>query len=358
MEGTNWHFYLKTEDAWLSMKEACFNARKTIDIEQYILEDDDIGNEFLDLFKEKNKQGVKVRILCDMAGSFSFYNSNLPKELVKAGIEVRFFNIISPWRIRSFFSWFFRDHRKIMVVDGGVGFIGGVGIRSDMENWRDTHLKVLGDITKEMSESFQEMWESAGEKSLIKRIKKARGFSKGFQFLTNSPHFKKRFLYRAHIDAIKNAKEKIYLTTPYFIPDKKLSRVLKKASAMGVDVKILVPKYSNYFWVDRASQSTFEKLLNAGVEIYRYSGEMMHAKTTVIDSSWATVGSFNLDSLSFLFNYEANIVSNKKSFVEEVEKYFFEDLEKSEKIDLKRWKNRSAILKFYEFLALPMKRFL
>jgi len=358
MEGTNWHFYLKTEDAWLSMKEACFNARKTIDIEQYILENDSIGREFLDLFKEKSKQGVKIRILCDMAGSFSFYNSRLPKELREAGIEVRFFNIISPWRIKSFFSWFFRDHRKIMVVDETVGFIGGVGIRSDMRNWRDTHIKVLGNITKEMSDAFQEIWESSQEKNLLKRIRKARNFSKGFQFLTNSPHFKKRFLYQAHINAIRNAEKSIYLTTPYFIPDKKLSSVLKKASARGVDVKILVPKYSNYFWVDRASQSTFEKLLEAGVEIYRYSGEMMHAKTAVIDSTWATVGSFNLDSLSFLFNYEANIVSNRKNFAEEVEKYFFEDLEQSEQIEIDRWKARSFVLKFYEFLALPMKKFL
>ncbi len=358
MEGTNWHFYLKTEDAWLSMKEACFNARKTIDIEQYILENDLIGKEFLDLFKEKSRQGVKIRILCDMAGSFSLYSSRLPKELEEVGIEIRFFNIIKPWRIRSFFSWFFRDHRKILVVDGNVGFIGGVGIRSDMRNWRDTHLKVLGDITKEMSEAFQEIWESAGEKSLLKRIQKARDFSKGFQFLTNSPHFRKRFLYQAYISAIRSAEKSVYLTTPYFIPDKKMSGALKRASMKGVDVKILVPKYSNYFWVDRASQSAFEKLMDAGVEIYQYPGEMLHAKTAVIDSSWATVGSFNLDSLSFLFNYEANIVSNRKNFAEEVERYFFEDLEKSEQLEMASWKKRSKLLKLYEFIALPMKKFL
>lgn len=340
------------------MKEACLNARKSIDIEQYILERDDIGQEFLEIFINKKKEGVRIRILCDMAGSYSFYASSLPETLRSVGIEVRFFNVIKPWRLHTFFSWFFRDHRKLLIVDESIGFVGGVGIRSDMRGWRDTHLRVLGSIISEMILAFDEMWHVSGETKFIKRLSATRKFVKGFQFVTNSPLVRRRFFYNEFITAIRSAERFIYITTPYFIPDRRLRRVLRLAARRGVDVRILIPKTSDFVWVDRASHTYFEKLLGSGVRIFQYTGDMLHAKTAVVDENWATVGSFNLDSLSMRFNYEANIVGARPEFTSEIRSFFEKDALRSEEVLLTDWQTRSRQNRFFEFLSLPIRRFL
>jgi cardiolipin synthase len=358
LQSTRWKFYLNSEDTWRATKEACLNAHKSIDIEQYIFEKDSVGSELIEILMERRKAGVRVRILCDMVGSYSLYSSDVPQILMESGIELRFFNVIKPWRIHNFFSFFFRDHRKLMVVDGIVGFVGGVGFSSEFRLWRDTHLKVIGPITKEIQYAFEEMWNTANQKSFFKRLKKAKTFVKGFQFITHSPYLGKRFLYQELITAIRNAHHSVYLTTPYFIPDRRLRRVLRLAAKRGVEVMILTPKISNHIWADYSSHSYYKKLLSSGVKIFQYTGLMLHSKTAVIDHEWATVGSFNLDSLSILYNYEANIVSTKKDFADEVRKYFLEDLEFAEEVHFDSWKNRSTGEKIREILTLPIRRFL
>ncbi len=358
MNSTRWHFYIRTDDTWRALKEAFLNAKKSIDIEQYIWEFDEIGQEFLELLIKKHEEGVRIRILCDMAGSYNFYASSVPQTLREIGIEIRFFNIIKPWRVHTFLSWFFRDHRKLVVIDGNLGFVGGVGIREDMKKWRDTHVKVWGDISLEMSTAFDEMWNLSGEKKFIKRFRSTKHFVKGFQFVTNSPYIRKRFLYQQIIDAIRNAKSYVHLTTPYFVPDRRLRRILRLAAQRGIDVKVLLPKESDVKIVDIAGASSYEKLLTAGVRIFHYEGEILHAKTAVIDGNWATVGSFNLDSLSFIYDYEANIISTNTEFSEELESYFKNDILISKEITLAEWLKRPFIQKLKEFLTLPIRRFL
>jgi cardiolipin synthase len=340
------------------MKEACINAQKTIDIEQYIIEDDDIGKKLFELLITKQKEGVHVRILCDMVGSYSFFSSDIPKTLREIGINVRFFNIIKPWRIQSFFSWFFRDHRKIMVVDNNLGFIGGVGFREDMREWRDTHVRVTGPVVKEMRFAFEEMWETAGKENFFRRMDRTRKFIPGFNFLTNSPFVQKRFIYKNIISTLKNAQKYIYITTPYFVPDRRLRRAFINAAKRGVYVKILIPKTSDFSVIDRASKTCFEQLLSNGVKIFLYHGEMLHAKTAVSDDSWSSIGSFNLDSLSFFYNYEANIISTKPKFALELKKLFEQDLKLAEEVSINNWRKRPRIEKFYELLIYPLRRFL
>jgi cardiolipin synthase len=355
---TSWKFYLNSADAWLAMKEACINARKTIDIEQFILETDDIASEFLEILINKRKAGVRVRILCDMAGSYNLFLSSLPAALRDGGVELRFWNVVKPWRIHTFFSWFFRDHRKLMVIDKDISFIGGVGIRDDFRGWRDTHLKLIGPITEEVKGAFDEMWRAAGERSFFRRWKQTKIFSKGFSFLTNSPFPRKRFFYQALIEALRSAQKKILITTPYFLPDRRIRRVLSLARRRGVEVIVLVPKKSNHALADIASHAYYEKLLEAGVKMFHYTDGMIHAKTVIVDDSWATVGSFNLDSLSILYNYEANVISTKKEFVEEIETYWGNDLVSAEEVTLAIWRNRSSIRRFREFITFPIRRFL
>ncbi|MBY0328526.1 hypothetical protein K2Q02_00295, partial [Patescibacteria group bacterium] len=255
------------------------NARTSIEIEQYILDPDSIGKAFIELLIRKRQEGVHIRILCDMVGSYALYTSNIPHVLKEIGIEIRFFNIIKPWRVHTMSSWIFRDHRKLMTIDNSIGFVGGVGIRSDMKTWRDTHVKVTGSIVKEMHIAFEEMWETAGTENFWKRMKQTRRFTKGFHFLTNSPFILKRFIYQELIQAIRNSRHYVYITTPYFIPDRRLRRVLRLAAKRGIDVRILLPKHSNHEIVDRASRTIFDTLLSSGVRIFLYTEEMLHAKT-------------------------------------------------------------------------------
>lgn len=358
MRQTRWQFYLKSDDAWEAMLSACKSARKSIDMEQFIFSPDSIGNRFIDVFKQKQKEGVRVRFICDMVGSVPFYNSPIPEELEKLGVEIQFFNVISPWRINNFFSWFFRDHRKILVVDKEIAITGGVGIREDMKDWRDTMIAMNGPIVNELSLAFEEMWSVAKGKNFLHRIRKSRRYVKGFHFITNSPYWKKRFLYHTILDAMKSARSYIYITTPYFIPDGRLTRVLQQATQRGVDVRVLVPEKSDHALVELASAAHYEMLMRDGIKIYQYKGEFLHAKTIVIDDEWATVGSFNMDSLSFIYNHEANIVSTDPVFTEAVLRHFLGDIRISKMIEKKSWLKRPWLQKAKEYCCIPIRGFL
>jgi len=351
-------FFTTTNAAWEAMLLMCSEAQTSIDMEQYIFTNDKIGARFLELFIKKSKDGVRIRLLCDTAGSYSFYTSRIPEELRHIGIEVRFFNIISPWRIHNFFSWFFRDHRKLLIVDGVVACIGGVGIREDMKRWRDTCVKVQGEIAIEIQSTFNEMWYAAKKKNIFIRIKRSRGYKKGPNIITNAPYPQRRYMYYQLINAIRNSKKYVYLTTPYFVPDPRLLYVLQRAVGRSVDVQIIVPKTSDSVIVNRASHSFFYDLLSSGIRIHQHDGDFIHAKTAVIDDRWATLGSFNFDNLSFTYNHEANIVSTDKKCIETIKEHFKSDAQKSEEVFIEQWLVRPVLWKFREFCIIPFRRFL
>ncbi len=350
-------FYIKGQDALEAMLAACEKATKTIDLEQYIFENDTIGLRFIEILRKKSQNGVKVRVLCDAVGSWFLYNSNLPAAMRADGIEVRFFNAVSPWRIHNIFSWFFRDHRKILVIDQKIGFTGGVGIRDDIFTWRDTNVEVHNEIVGEMLATFNILWTQVENRHIVSRLRKARQYARGFQFVTNSPYFRKRFLYFNVIDALRSARQYAYLTTPYFVPDARLTRVLKLAVRRGVDVRLIVPKNTIEPFVGLAMHSYYEGMLRAGVKIFEYDACFLHAKTIVIDDEWATMGSFNLDSLSFLYNYEANIISTDQTFIQSLKKHFLDDLHSAPEITFDSWLERPLIQKLQEMCLMPFRGF-
>lgn len=358
---TDWQFFLKAEDAWESMKEATREAKKEILCEQYIVGNDPVGLEYLEILIQKAKEGVSVQMIVDMVGatiSGFYFENELIKRLEEAGVKIIFWNVIKPWRIDTIFSWFFRDHRKILVVDEQVGFIGGVGLRKDMRDWRDTHLKVVGPVIEEIRHAFFEMWALAHEKKFFRRLRKKKHFSRGFQFITNSPSIKRRFIYETLANEFAHAKERILITTPYFIPDRKMTRLLRLAALRKVRVEVLLPKNSNHPWVDKASRTSYKKLLESGVKIYAYEEKMLHAKSFVVDDNFASIGSFNFDSLSFYFNYEANVVSHQSLFVEQVAAYFDEDKMTAKQITREEWEKRDKKERAGEIIASLIKRFL
>ncbi len=358
MEKSTPTFYTRTDEAWEAMLDECTKAKTSIDIEQYVFANDNIGKRFIEILIRKRNEGVKIRMICDTVGSYFFYNSPTPESLRAIGIEIKFFNIISPWRIHNIFSWYFRDHRKILVVDGKTAITGGSGIREDMRFWRDTNLKIEGKIAQEIQETFNEMWLLASEKNIFTRINRYRRHSKRLNFVTNAPYPRRRFLYHRFIKALRSTKKSILLTTPYFIPNPKLLRTLKSAVRRGVTVKVIVPKTSDTILVNRASHSFFNELLSAGIKIYQYPHFFIHTKTAVLDDEWVTVGSFNFDNLSFLYNHEANIISHDPNFIIPIKRHFEEDLSKSSEVIIEEWKKRPILWKIREILATPLRRFL
>jgi cardiolipin synthase len=345
-------FYTKTSDAWVAMLEDIAAAKISIDIEQYIFSIDSIGLQFLDLFQQKVKEGVKIRILCDAVGSWSLYRSTWPERLRDAGIEIKFFNPIRPWRVDLFTSNFFRDHRKLLIIDGTIGHIGGVGIQDNMSEWRDTHMRMIGPIVDDMVISYNAIWTRLGKK-FFRHLKHHHVFLKKYNLLTNSPRIRHKHIYQALIANIRNARTYIYLTTPYFIPEIRFYRVLRLAAKRGVDVRLLVPQISDHLFVNHARESYFSLALKSGIRIFVYQPVMLHTKSAAIDDIWATTGSFNLDSLSFYFNHEANISSADPEFITTIKDHFFKDLTQCKEITYEEWVKRPLRKKILELLTWP-----
>ncbi len=351
----SWKFYLTGKAAQHAMLKACKLAQKSIDIEQYIFEDDEIGRSFATVLMEKAKAGVRVRLLADVVGSHSLFVSDLSTELSNSGVQIQFFNEIQAWLPHKVSNWFLRDHRKLMLIDEAEGWTGGVGISIFMSAWRDTHVMVTGAVVAQMIQSFDKMWimTRRGRRSVSLEPAASAG---AMQFLANAPKRHQRFIYYAILDAIKNAKEYIYLATPYFIPNRKLFRALKRARKRGVIVKLIVPKDSDQPLVDLACRSYFWLTLRAGMQIFQYEPSMMHAKTIVVDGAWSMIGSCNLDNLSLLLNYEDALIVKEKKFINELRKHFEEDLRNATEIKQEGWHDRPLGDKFLEGLTWPLHR--
>ncbi|MBI2355798.1 MAG: hypothetical protein HYV13_01150 [Candidatus Doudnabacteria bacterium] len=365
MSETTWQFYTDAPSALEAMFSDCQNAAGSIDLDQYIFHFDEIGKKFVDLFLRKAKDGVRVRMILDTVGSRDFYSSDVARTLSEAGIQVFFFNPISPWRLHNFTSWFFRDHKKILVVDGKIGHTGGLGISGAMSTWRDTNVRVTGPIVHEMERVFARMLEIARKRRFTVIQNLNSNFSE-FKFLASSPYlrtfrsfkYRKRYLRDAFIQAVRNAKNYIYLTTPYFVPDLRFFSSLRKAAKRGVDVRLLVPVTSDHLSLDMAAASYFGLALAAGIRIFRYQGSLLHAKTGVVDGRWGTVGSANLDNLSFWFCYEANIISSSLEFNARLKQQFLSDLQMAKEIKLFEWVKRPLKQKFLELLTWPAHNFM
>lgn len=350
---TEWRFYRSGQDAWDAMLEVCCVARNFIDFEQYIFDDDEIGERFVRVFEDRARAGIKVRILIDGVGGL-FFGSRSVARLRTAGAEVRFFKPLRTWIPHRISSWFFRDHRKLLIVDGAVGFVGGAGIHVRMKRWRETHMRFEGTFIRFFSDSFERMWRFA-ETHAFKRFPPQPFSEDGFTLMTSVPRLRGRYIRRALLFAIRSAQRSVYCTTPYFVPDLRLLTLLKRAARRGVDVRFLVPAVSDRFLVDMASGSYFKLLFRDGVRIYQYDRRhILHAKAVVVDDSWATVGSANLDNLSLRLNYELNVTSVNGSFVEELKAQFMDDIRSAKELHSEEWRRRPLYRKAFEAISWPI----
>ncbi len=354
----NWKFYLTGKDALEAMLIDCEVATETIDIEQYIFSPNGIGERFLQVLENKKNEGIKIRILADAVGSSDLKGSAAVKQLTDAGIKIKFFNPVQLWRIGNISSWFLRDHRKLLIIDKKTVHTGGVGIEDKMMNWRDTNVRLEGPVIQEVVSAFEQMWNAAPKKKFFK-FKPIVTEDTDFSFLTNAPRYKNRYIYKNFLKIIKTSQKYLHITTPYFVPSIRIFSALRKAAKRGVDVKLLIPKFSDVHIADIAAGSYFIPALKAGIKIYRYSpSHILHSKTIISDNSWGSVGSSNVDNLSLLLNHEGNIISRNLQFIQELESHFLEDLKSSELLTQKNWESRTLVRKILEFIMWPIHQVL
>ena len=287
MSTHTWKWHLSSADAWEAMLSASEQAKVSIDLEEFIFVNDAVGERFVTTLLNKVGDGVRVRVLCDAAGSFFFSASQMGRRLREGGVELKFFNPISPWKVITLEPWAFRDHRKLLVIDRQRAFVGGVCIGEEFVRWRDTMVEISGEIAGHLQETFEHMWWATKRKKFT-RFKDVRQTEDGFTVITNAPHFRQRFINRTFLDVMRHAKKYIYLTTPYFVPDRRFFRVLRLAARRGVDVRILLPVKTDHPYVDMASSAHFRKAFKSGVRIFRYQVSMLHAKTLVVGAPIST----------------------------------------------------------------------
>ena len=316
------------------MLASCRKAEKSIDLEQYIFgSDGPIIKEWSALLKEKAQQGVKIRLLLDALGSFSFFRSSLCTKLRECGIVIAFHKVTLPPSIRRFIPFILRDHRKLLVVDGREAHIGGVIIEEHARDWRDTSVRLTGDIVSDCGIAFEMAWDRALRMRPMGQVLSREGKSV-FYLAGNSFHWYDKELYQIILRHIVSAKKDIFITTPYFSLTRDLRRALYFARSRDVEVRILLPRRSDNFLADLLGRLYYRRLLRRGVRLFHSTENILHAKTIVIDERFASVGSCNFDWLSFRLNYELNVMSEEREFATGLREIFLRDIEKSPEVTL------------------------
>lgn len=386
----------RTHDAQL---RAITSARRHIHLDIYLLTDDDLGKRYAQALGEKARAGVKVRLIVDGLGGIGA-GPEYRQRLQEAGVEIREFHTVNPlkdprlWRITR------RNHRKILVVDGTQAFTGGINITDDYtgsssgggsglsgssgkrseRGWRDTQVEIEGPAVAEFQRQFLRYWGELGGKaddtpiSLFPRIQR-RGeqfvrvvVDQGQDLLDNlmSPadntwkHLsgkreQESRIYASYLTAIGKARRRVWITQAYFAPNEALVATLEDAAKRGVDVRLLMPGETDVSLMQHAARSHYQRLLDSGIRLYEYQDTMMHAKTAVIDGSWSTVGSANLDYRSFILNDEANAIIIGRDFGRQMERMFEEDLESAQEIEPKAWRERPWLQRVKERGAAAIK---
>lgn len=353
-----------------AMFAAIGGARDHINMETYILEDDEVGRKFADALIDKQKQGVQVNLIHDGVGTFG-----TPREfftrLKDAGINVLEFNPVNPLTAKAGWDVNQRDHRKILIVDGATAFLGGINISGVYSGgsasrpgknsnkakdlpWRDTDLQLRGPVVADLQKYFIDTWEHQKGEPLAQRNYYPSVDAQGKEIvraIASAPEDPFSLIYATFISAINSAESEILLTNAYFVPDPQLMDALIGAVARGVDVKMILPSATDSWLVFHAGRAHYEPLLRAGIKLFERKDVLLHSKTALIDGVWSTVGSTNLDWRSFLHNQEVNAVILGPDFGERIRASFEKDLAASKPITLEEWKRRPIDVRLKELFG-------
>ncbi|HYL82249.1 MAG TPA: phospholipase D-like domain-containing protein [Candidatus Acidoferrum sp.] len=356
---------LNGDQLFPAMLEAVRSAKKTINYAQYTYEEGPVGREFAEALAERCRAGVTVNVLLDGFGTIG-----MPPEyttlLTQAGCHVATFRPLDPF---AFQSANHRNHRRILVVDGRVGFTGGSGIGAAWmgdgrtgEHWRNTDLRMEGRAVEYLQGAFVENWLEAtgvvlGGEDFFPRPVEPMGQVYA-QVVRSSPSAGSFGLYTTFLLAISSAQHSIHVTNPYFVPDADMLDALVQAAGRGVRVLLLIPGVIDHILVKPASRREFGRLFQAGVEIYEYQPALLHAKTMTIDGRWSTIGSANFDNRSFALNDELSAVIYSRDVAAGLDRAFADDLLHAKKLEYGKWRRRGLMERLFELFTIPLHDFL
>ncbi len=357
-----------------AMMAAISAAKDHINLETYIFDQDELGIQFADLLINRQRAGIQVNVIYDSVGTLGTPQAFFDK-MRDAGIRLLAFNPVNPLKLLGPWTPNNRDHRKILIVDGSVAFTGGVNIsntyatsslfrskarRNSEIGWRDTHIKIEGPAVAAMQWVFLNGWASQNSPDLPDSNffpPLIEAGDKLVRVLASSPGGDHE-IYKAYMLAIQEAKETVHITSAYFVPDAQILQALIAAARRGVDVKLILPGVSDSGLMLHAARSFYSEMLAGGIKLFQLDIAVLHAKTAVIDHVWATVGSTNIDTRSFLHNHEINVVVMGAEFGQAMENAFSEDLRDSTEVTADQWEQRPASDRFKEWAARSLEYWL
>jgi cardiolipin synthase A/B len=359
-------------EAFPAMLEAIEQARRQVLLEMYWFDSDFVGRRFAQALSDAVRRGVEVAVIYDSVGSIGTDRAMFA-ELEQFGVRVLEYNPVAPWRRRfrlSFARLSRRDHRKLLVVDGSVGFTGGINLARQWAHseqggggWRDDMIRIAGPAVTGLTHCFHRVWRKHDLPELLHLHPDPDAVPAGERLLPvrilGERYFRHRHeIARDYASRVYAAKRSVYISNSYFVPDGSIRRALSRAARRGVDVRVIVPAHSDVEPVKFAGRAQYEKLLGAGVRIFEWQDGMFHAKTAVIDGKWCTTGTFNFDYMSLRNNLEVNASVLDEQLALQVEQSFRRDLEGSREVQLRDVVARSLSDRFVENAFYRMRKFL
>ncbi|WP_374722681.1 cardiolipin synthase [Peribacillus tepidiphilus] len=345
------------DETFSHILESLKNAKHHIHIQYYIVRDDHIGREIKSILIDRAKNGVKVRFLYDAVGSWTLPKAYI-KDLRNAGVEVAPFGPVKLPFLNNKFN--FRNHRKIIVIDGDIGFVGGLNIGDEYLGrsksfgfWRDTHLMAKGEAVRSLQLIFLQDWYYSTNHSFLTDEYLSPSLSLehkhgGVQMIAGGPDNEWSVIKDIFFSMITSAKESVWIASPYFIPDEDIFQALKVAALSGVDVRLLVPQNPDKWIVWHASRSYFPDLLEAGVRIFAYKRGFLHSKIVIIDKELASIGTSNMDMRSFHLNFEVNAFLYKTNSTKKLVQDYLDDLKEAQELYIDSFNKRHIGIKLLE----------
>ena len=359
------------EEKFPELLKALDNAKSHIHLEYYIYENDITGNQISEILLKKAKEGVAIRFLYDDFGSHGLGKPFIQK-LKEAGVQTAPFYKIKWYALANRINY--RNHRKIVIIDGLTSFVGGINMSDKYRNdlkpknklfWRDTHLMINGQATSYLQYLFMCDWNFCSPNKLVynelyfPEIPQNNTIENDVvQIAASGPDSSQPVIFYSLLESISAAKKSIYITSPYFIPGESLMDALIIAIQSGLDVKVLVPGISDSKMVNAAASAYYTELLQYGAKIYKYNKGFVHAKTMVIDDDLAIIGSANMDYRSFDLNFEVNAMIYSKNIAKQLKDAFENDLKESAQIDAHSWLNRPKHIHLWEKIVRLLSPFL